>query len=143
MSIETANNQPENHSAGSEAELQSQLSQKVSGLLFPSESESPIQTVVFEKNPLDALKEQYPAKADQIVSADFAEFYDKYAVKKDYQSEARKQFADHLAQALDLMKHNLKNIEVYRIGDVNIDIFILGQDSAGKWTGLQTSVVET
>ena len=44
---------------------------------------------------------------------------------------------------LRALKGNLKDIRVYRIGSVNIPVYVLGRSPSGNWLGLRTRVVET
>ncbi|MEL7246133.1 MAG: nuclease A inhibitor family protein, partial [Cyanobacteria bacterium J06573_2] len=47
-------------------------------------------------------------------------------------------------QALvETLKQNLDNIQVYKIGEVEIDVYIVGQLKSGDWVGLSTKAVET
>ena len=41
------------------------------------------------------------------------------------------------------LRENLSDIRVYRIGSVNIPVYVLGRSASGNWLGLRTRVVET
>ena len=41
------------------------------------------------------------------------------------------------------LRENLTDIRVYRIGEINIPVYILGRSGSGSWLGLSTRVVET
>jgi hypothetical protein len=43
----------------------------------------------------------------------------------------------------ELLKQKLKDVQVYRIGSIQIDVFIIGQMKDGGYGGLRTKVVET
>lgn len=42
-----------------------------------------------------------------------------------------------------LLKENLRELRVYRIGEINIPVYIIGQSAEGNWIGLSTRVIET
>ena len=44
---------------------------------------------------------------------------------------------------LQTLKDNLSGAKVYKVGDVNRDIYIVGKIPAGDWAGGQTKAVET
>ena len=54
-------------------------------------------------------------------------------------SEAKPKF-DALTKVL---KENLSGIKVYKVGEVNLKVTIVGKTKDGKWAGVQTDVVET
>jgi hypothetical protein len=125
--------------------LKAQISDKIKGLYFPSESEAPIEIADFEKNTdvVTSLKSLHPDKADYIAEADLNDFYEMYGVEKDWQNAIQKQFAKSFGEAINVMKENLENIKIYRIGEVRIDIYIIGKTRDGSFIGLKTSAVET
>ncbi len=41
------------------------------------------------------------------------------------------------------LKDNLNEIKVYRIGAIDIDVYIIGKTQSGDLAGLSTKVVET
>jgi len=38
---------------------------------------------------------------------------------------------------------NLSDVKLYRVGDVNISVYVLGRSAGGSWLGVSTRVVET
>jgi hypothetical protein len=42
-----------------------------------------------------------------------------------------------------LLKDNLSNIKVYKVGTINIPVYIVGRSAEGNWLGLSTRVVQT
>lgn len=54
--------------------------------------------------------------------------------------------ADTAAKFLQLsetLKQELQNISVYRVGDVQVDVLILGNTASGNVAGLKTRLIET
>ena len=50
---------------------------------------------------------------------------------------------DQVAALQRTMTEELKNLEGFRVGEIQIRIFVLGKDDSGKVVGLQTLSVET
>ena len=41
------------------------------------------------------------------------------------------------------LARNLSDLKVYRVGDVDIAVYVLGRSAGGSWLGVSTRVVET
>lgn len=131
----------------SDHEIIEELKQLTDGLLFMSESDYPFETVYWEGN--TELNSQYLRKlSDQPDDApvevrsvdDFLRGVgseltwkggQQLVVAKDYQA------------LVQYLKENLDDLKVYRIGEVNIPVYIVGRTKNGNWVGLSTRVVET
>ena len=46
----------------------------------------------------------------------------------------------HLAKVIE---ENLSDVRVFKVGEVNIDVYIVGRTKQGDWVGLHTKAVET
>jgi hypothetical protein len=44
---------------------------------------------------------------------------------------------------VSIVKQNLSQLQVYRVGSIDIDAYIVGVTDGGEWAGLSTKVVET
>jgi hypothetical protein len=51
--------------------------------------------------------------------------------------------AQKFAAVRDALKANLTELQVIRVGTIDIDVFVVGKDSTGKWVGVMSGVVET
>ena len=64
-------------------------------------------------------------------------------------SEAEWKNAEQLASArqfqklLRLLEEHLTDLRVYRVGSVNIPVYVAGRGESGNWLGVSTRVVET
>ena len=64
-------------------------------------------------------------------------------------SEAEWKNAEQLADARKfqtlrrLLEENLQDLRVYRVGSVNIPVYVAGRTASGEWVGVSTRVVET
>lgn len=125
-------------------ELKKSLAEKVQGLLFPSESDRPIEVVADPPESASADPEQNSAQNNSAGSEiSFEDFYQKYGVEKDWQNSAQKEFAAKFGAALALLRDHTSNIRVVRRGQVEVTITIIGQTQNGARVGLQTVSVET
>jgi hypothetical protein len=44
---------------------------------------------------------------------------------------------------LRLLERNLTDLKVFRVGAVNIPVYVAGRGASGNWLGVSTRVVET
>lgn len=73
----------------------------------------------------------------------FDNFFLRLTTCKDWFGEFEKQKAKQFGKLQDLLKTNLKNLKIFRIGKIQIDIYIVGTDSENNTIGLKTKSVET
>jgi len=124
------------------------LKQSSADLLMMSESDYPFE-VVFWTGPLDGLTTQkllqltnHPPDS-QVEEVDLDYFFRNCAYEKEWHDEQQKQNVKKFQILAQTLKNNLNEIKVYRIGTINIDVYILGKTSSGDLAGLSTKVVET
>jgi hypothetical protein len=48
-----------------------------------------------------------------------------------------------LQNVVGFIRDNLANVKVYKVGLINIPVYIVGRSPAGNWLGLATRVVQT
>jgi len=74
---------------------------------------------------------------------DLDTFFQRATQAQDWFGEAEWAIAQRYQQLVCWLKENLTNLQVYRCGDVEVDIYILGQTADGTRLGLQTRAIET
>ena len=119
------------------------LTKAIEDLWYMSESDHPLEPVALEgtKPSYDRLRELSGADAaDPIESRTVDEFFRDGAAVRVTDLGAQ---AASFAAVLQTLKANLTDIKVFRIGKINISVYILGQSPSGHWMGLKTRVVET
>jgi len=70
-------------------------------------------------------------------------FFRNCAQEKEWQDEIQKQNVSKFQSLVKTLKDNLTDIKVYRIGTINIDVYIVGKTASGDLVGISTKVVET
>jgi hypothetical protein len=114
------------------------LAKASKGLLFPSESDAPLEPFLWDdggKLTEDRLREAAGAEEGATVEASSLD-----DLLRTVPSEDRAKF-DKLAAAV---KEQLSGVKVYKVGDEpEKAVYVVGKTPDGKWAGLKTSVVET
>ncbi|HZT59316.1 MAG TPA: nuclease A inhibitor family protein [Pyrinomonadaceae bacterium] len=119
------------------------------GLTFMSESDYPVEPFL-----QDGAGQPAPTAQDFVASkktdanagvseVDFDNFFKGATQEQDGQdSEARTQAA-RFQSLVRLLRDNLSDIHVYRVGDVEADVYVTGRTKSGSLAGVTTKVVET
>lgn len=127
--------------------IAAQLKQASESLFFLSETDAPFEVISWQTQ-----EELTPAKLLQlmnhppdaplaIVSVD--EFFDVAHAEEDWHDEEERETVQRFQNLVNILKQNLSQLQVYRVGSVEIDAYIVGVRDGGEWAGLSTKLVET
>jgi len=121
------------------------LAQTSQGLLMPSESEYPFEVVAWKDVELTPQKilelTNYPP-ATSIEEVELDYFFRNVATEKDWHDKIQKENVAKFQNLVQVIKDNLAELRVYRIGTIEISIYIVGKTNDGV-AGLATKVIET
>jgi hypothetical protein len=131
----------------SEEQLLADLGRATDGLLFMSESDYPFQTFRWEglaEVTPDHLREAAGRGPEAPVEArGFDDFFGVSAGGQGWKGPAEVAAAGQYGALVRLMKENLEDLSVYRVGEINVTVFVVGRSRAGNWVGVSTQAVET
>jgi hypothetical protein len=124
-----------------------ELEQGTVGLSFMSESDYPFEVVrwgsVNEMTP-QYLRGLTDERADAPVEVESLEdFFGPAAAEADWKGAAELETAKSYQALMRMLKDSLEDVRVYKVGRINIPVYIIGRSSKGSWLGLSTRVVET
>jgi hypothetical protein len=114
-----------------------------------SESDYPFEVFLWEGQAQEELSpekllqltEHSPELSVETVDLDY--FFRNVAQEKDWHEESQKMMVKRFQALLETLRTNLSDIQVYRVGTVNIDVYIVGKTPSGDLAGLTTKLVET
>src|SRR5882757_11295592 len=112
-----------------DSDILAQLKEKTAGMFFMSESDYPFETLSWGPEDitddfLRGLPGEDPSSA--VEERSFEEFYQKYAGRENY------------GPVLDALRNDLTDLRVYRVGRINIGVYLVGRSEEGNWLGLST-----
>lgn len=112
-----------------------QLQAAAKDLLFPSESEAPVEAFAWPAaaSPEEALRANAGIDAGAAVAT-----VTLAQLAKTIPSESR----DEFKPLFDLLS-KLKGTTVFKVGEVNIAVYVVGKTADGTFAGIKTEVVET
>jgi hypothetical protein len=122
------------------------LKEASEGLLYPSESDEPFEPISWGKVQGDLL----PDKVRQLTGAAAGTSIEEVAPRDFFanltqQVEGAPDEEDPKKFALlqSIFDKHLSQVKVFRVGKVNIAVYIVGETKDGEWVGLKTQSVET
>ncbi len=129
-------------------EISEKLKQSSADLLMTSESEYPFEVILWTDSNDSLTTEKllqltnHPQDS-QVEEVELDYLLRNCAYEKEWHDEQQKQNVKKFQTLVQTLKNNLDEIKVYRIGTINIDVYILGKTPSGDLAGLSTKVVET
>lgn len=128
-------------------ELFGALQETTEGLLYMSESDYPFEVIRWDGSEqlspeylLRVAGGHYSAKVEETT---VEKFFRVAAGEQEWKDGAQLELARKYQLLLKLLKENLKDIKVYRVGEINISVYVVGMSEDGSWLGVATRVVET
>jgi Nuclease A inhibitor-like protein len=128
------------------AEIIDRLKQATTDLLWSSESDYPFEIVSWELGieltPSDLFSNIYDTDL-AIESITLTDLFEPVLTIEDWYEQAELDLVDRYTNLLDSINNNLAEVQVFRVGEVEIDIYIIGKTPTGDIVGLKTRSVET
>jgi len=129
-------------------EIIDQLKKATDGLLFMSESESAWEIFLWESPPLPTTPEKICQHTNhpqdtQVQVREVNDFFKVATTAEDWHGLEEKESVAKYQTLVEVLKTNLSSLQVYRLGDIEIDVYIVGQTPSGDLAGITTQVVET
>jgi hypothetical protein len=128
-------------------QILSELREASAGLLLMSESEYPFEVVRLETtseiNPAALRRLSGQAPDAQVETQSLEDFFRVAMSEEDWRSPAERAEAKRYQALTALLKENLTDVKAYRVGLVNIQVYLIGLSAQGSVLGLSTRVVET
>jgi hypothetical protein len=131
-------------------ELFSILKAASEGLFYISETDAGFEAFVWKTDkPADdvsiesVLKLAGEKPAEKTAEKTLDEFFKHPTEMQDWFGEEEKAQVEKYLKLKDLLTTKLKNAKVFKVGDVQINIYIVGIDGEGNLAGVKTKAVET
>lgn len=132
---------------GSGADLATRLEQAVTGLLYPSETDAPVEVFVWrDEAPFTQQALLASSGYDEktaVKTIDLDRFFRPVTTPQSWHGPAEQERVQRFTALRALLESELDDISVYRVGSVNIDVYVIGHTADGTYMGVKTQVVET
>lgn len=133
--------------AKTNSEILEQLKRASNGLLFMSESEYPCEAFLWSDiapatpEKVLILTNHLQDTLVEIIGVD--DFFSVATTEEDWHEEEEKATVKRFQSLVETLKENQNNLQVYRLGNKEVDAYIVGQTPTGNLAGISTKVVET
>ncbi|WP_420146584.1 nuclease A inhibitor family protein [Spirosoma sp.] len=126
-----------------------QITPLLTDLLYPSESDEPLEAVTCY------LKQSEPLTVSQIKDWQMlppsiyveempeADFWEPVTTEQDWYEEEEKTRAKKFQALKQFIEAQLTVRQVFRVGESEMDIYLLGRQADGERAGIKTKVVQT
>jgi len=127
--------------------IAAQLKQASEGLLFLTETDAPFEVIHWPPQgkltpaKLLQLVERPPDAPVELGTVD--EFFAIATQEEDWHDQEERETVNQFQNLVSVLKQNLSQLQVYRVGTIDIDAYIVGVTDGGDWMGLSTKMVET
>ena len=78
-----------------------------------------------------------------IQTTSLARFFQSVTKEEPWHNDQERRTIKRFQELVTEIKNHLQNLQVYRVGKIELDVYILGRTKEGKLVGLTTKVVET
>jgi hypothetical protein len=128
-------------------ELKKQIRETSEGLYFMSETDAEI-LPFFGKQAQAVTKEEILSQTKSVMDApveerNFTEFFARLTEIQDWFGDEEKATAQKFAELKNLLESNLRDLKVFKIGKIQLDIYAVGLDAENNLLGIKTKAVET
>lgn len=127
--------------------LLAELSQACDGLMWLSESDYPWQVVSWQnENKIDrqTLLQHYDYHPETHVSTKTLDsFFQNATTEQQWHDETEKAEVKRYQSLYSWLKNNLQDIQIFLVGEIEVDVYLLGRASNNKVLGLSTKMIQT
>jgi hypothetical protein len=125
--------------------LLTEIKKSTAGLTYISETDAAVET--YNGGHVDSVNISHfvpnktgSGKYEQISPE---RFFERLTTERDWYGPREKEIARRFAELEKLLRENLSDLTVFRIGRIQIDIYVVGLDAEDNLIGIKTKAVET
>jgi Nuclease A inhibitor-like protein len=129
--------------------LMRQLKEATKGLFYPSETDAVLEPFTWQNVKdatfsIDKLLLATRHKLDTPVDGlELADFFAPVNHIEEWMDDSEKVIAERFQDLQETLENLLSDISVYRVGEVNVDVYVVGRTDDGYYAGVSTKLVET
>ncbi len=129
------------------AGLEQQIKDVAKGLWYISETDAEI--IAFVGNKVGSVSKENllnqigkPAETP-VEERDFIEFFTRLTQIREWFGDKEKETAGKFRALKNLLENNLKDLKVFKVGQIQLDLYVIGVDPGGNLLGIKTKAIET
>jgi hypothetical protein len=129
--------------------ITNKLKKATDGLMFQSESDYPIELFYLEGNEKKSIARddilnvgKHPAKT-LVKTMKLEDFFASAIQEQSWHGAEEKEIVNRFRELVHILKEDLSDVKVFKVGKVEIDVYVIGKIESGDFAGVKTKVVET
>lgn len=119
------------------------LTSACEGLIYISETDAPIIPFVQGVEGDGAAGYSSVTGTANVSEVNFDKFFDGLTSEREWFGEAEKNTAKRFGELKKVLEETLRDIRVFKVGEIRLDVYVIGIDGKGNLAGVQTVAVET
>ena len=129
--------------------LKEQIESLTANLMYPSESDEKIEYFEMElsitqKLAMTDFRMFNGIKPETVINEiSFDDFFKPLIKVEDWFGKEEKKWAKDSLTLKNLLAEKAKDFQIFKVGTIEIGVFVFGKAEECKWVGLKTKVVET
>ena len=127
--------------------LAEQIKNAAQGLFYISETDAEIMpfvgTTAEKVDKEEILKQTKAMPGKTVEERKFSDFFARLTEIQDWFEDEEKVTAQKFTVLKEVLENNIRDLKVFKIGKVELDIYVVGLDSENTFLGIQTKAVET
>lgn len=133
-------------SKAASSKIKAEISKICRGLFYISETDAPV--YLFDPEELTKQEHTDLQKAFQSIDGSarqvtIDDFFQRLSAEKEWHTTAQKNSAKKYKKLWKIFSDELSDPKVYRVGEIRIDIYVVGKAEDGAMIGIKTRAVET
>ena len=120
--------------------LTSRIEDLTKGLVYMSETDAPFDVFVTGTEEFYGGLEKENRPVEEV---SFDKFFARLVKIQDWHSDKEKETAQKFLRLEEFLASSLADLRVFRIGRVQIEIYVVGLDEDGRLVGTKTKAIET
>ena len=129
--------------------LKEQIETLTADLMYPSESDEKIEYFDMEHSTNEKLamtdfRMYNGIKPETVITKiSFDDFFIPLIKTEDWFGDDEKKWAEDSLKLKNILADKAKDFQGFKVGTIEIDVFVFGKADECKWVGLKTKVIET
>lgn len=121
--------------------LLAEIEKSTAGLTYMSETDSPVEP--YSGGKADAVEVDHITTQARHQEISPTDFFSRLTAKQGWYGPEQRKMAERFAELENLLVENLRDLKVFKIGRIQIDIYVVGLDADSDLIGIKTKAVET
>jgi Nuclease A inhibitor-like protein len=135
------------NSGSTSDKLAESIKNAAEGLYYVSETDAEIKPFIGQTSqtvtPEEILKQTDNSVNSVVEQIDFSNFFSRLTKIQDWFGDEEKANANKFVRLKEVLENNLRELKVFKVGKIRLDIYAVGLDENDKLLGIKTKAVET